>query len=171
MSAGVVVLRRIYDTIGVIEKTTACLLLCAMGVVVFLQFFTRYVLNDSIGWTEEVARYLMIGTSFWGATLAVRHGTQLRIEMLDKIAGTRVAGLIERFIILPANIACFSWMTFYGYELASRTRRSMTMIDLPLTVLYWPVVIAFGLMVLHSLVHLFTGTPKQELPEIEGSAA
>lgn len=57
-------LRRIYDTMGIIEKSTAVLLLCAMGVVVFLQVFTRYVLNDSIGWTEEVARYLMIGLRF-----------------------------------------------------------------------------------------------------------
>ena len=156
--------KKIYAVIGVVEKTAAVLLLCGMGVVVFLQFFTRYVMNDSIGWTEEVARYLMIGTSFWGASLAVRHGTQLRIEMLDKMVGPRIAALIERFTILPANLVCFGWMAFYGYELASRTRRSMTMIDLPLTVLYWPVVFAFSLMFLHSLVHVFTGTPKQEMP-------
>lgn len=43
----------------------------------------------------------------------------------------------------------------------------MTMIDLPLTVLYWPVVIAFGLMFLHTAVHVFIGTPKRELTEIE----
>jgi hypothetical protein len=28
--------------------------------VVTLQFFTRYVLNNSLGWTEEIARYLLI---------------------------------------------------------------------------------------------------------------
>ncbi len=164
------VLRRIYDAIGVVEKSMAVLLLCAMGVIVFLQFFTRYVMNDSIGWTEEIARYLMIGTSFWGAALAVRHGTQLRIEMLEKAIGPRIAKWIERFIILPANLICFSWLAFYGYELASRTRRSMTMIDLPLTVLYWPVVVAFGLMALHTAVHVFSGTPKTEFSEIDGAS-
>ena len=32
-----------------------------LGGVVFYQFFTRYVLNDSAAWTEEIARYLLIG--------------------------------------------------------------------------------------------------------------
>lgn len=160
-------LRRAYYAIGVIEKTAAVMLLCSMGVIVFLQFFTRYVMNDSIGWTEEVARYLMIATSFWGAALAVRHGTQLQIEMLGKACGSRIAALIERFIILPANLACFSWLCVYGYDLASRTSRSMTMINLPITVLYWPIVMAFGLMLLHTMVQIFTGRPNLNVPEIE----
>ena len=39
-----------------------------LGVTVFYQFFTRYVLNDSAAWTEEIARYLLIATVFTGAT-------------------------------------------------------------------------------------------------------
>src|SRR4051794_11995797 len=38
-------------------------LLCG---VVFLQFFTRYALNDSASWTEEIARYLLIFVVFLG---------------------------------------------------------------------------------------------------------
>ena len=32
-----------------------------LGLTVFYQFFTRYVMNDSAAWTEEIARYLLIG--------------------------------------------------------------------------------------------------------------
>ncbi len=163
-------LARAYHLLGLAEKAAAIALLAALALVVFLQFFTRYVLNDSLGWTEEIARYLLIATSFLGAALSVRHGTQLRIELFEKWFGRRAADLAERFVILPVSIAAFSWLTFYGYELASRTRRSMTMIDLPLTVLYWPVVFMFALMAFHSFVHVFTGTPRHDISDIEGYA-
>jgi len=39
--------------------------------VVFVQFITRYVFNDSASWAEEIARYLLIGTVFVGATIGV----------------------------------------------------------------------------------------------------
>ena len=45
-----------------------------LGVTVFYQFFTRYVLNDSAAWTEEIARYLLIGTVFVGAAIGVEIG-------------------------------------------------------------------------------------------------
>ena len=39
----------------------------ALAAIVFSQFFTRYVLNDSAAWTEEIARYLLIAIVFIGA--------------------------------------------------------------------------------------------------------
>ena len=39
-----------------IEDWAGLVLLWVLGVLVFTQFFSRYALNDSISWTEEVAR-------------------------------------------------------------------------------------------------------------------
>ena len=46
--------------------------LWSLAIIVFLQFFTRYVLNDSFGWTEEAARYFLIGTTFVGGGMVCR---------------------------------------------------------------------------------------------------
>ncbi len=43
-----------------------------MAGLVFLQFFTRYVLNDSLAWTEEVASYALVVVVFLGASMCVR---------------------------------------------------------------------------------------------------
>src|SRR5258708_12409558 len=49
-----------------------------LAVVVFYQVFTRYVLNDAAGWTEEIARYLLIAVTFLGGAMAVRRGTHIQ---------------------------------------------------------------------------------------------
>ena len=57
-----------------LEDWPAFLVFWGLTVIVFLQFFTRYVLNDSFGWTEEAARYFLIGTTFVGGSASVAFG-------------------------------------------------------------------------------------------------
>src|SRR5207245_5510697 len=49
-----------------------------LAVVVFYQVFTRYVLNDAAGWTEEIARYLLVAVTFLFGAMAVRRGTHIQ---------------------------------------------------------------------------------------------
>ena len=58
------------DLSGIIaEGWIALALFWALGLTVFYQFVTRYVMNDSAAWTEEVARYQLIGVVFIGAAM------------------------------------------------------------------------------------------------------
>src|SRR5947208_12346330 len=47
---------------------------------IFYQFITRYVFNDSASWTEEIARYLLIGVVFVGATIGVAKNSQIQVD-------------------------------------------------------------------------------------------
>ena len=57
----------------------------------FTQFFTRYVLNDSASWTEEIARYLLIGTVFVGAAIGVAKNNHIQVDLLYRYLPPRVA--------------------------------------------------------------------------------
>ena len=46
------------------------------------QFFTRYVLNNSASWTEEIARYLLVGTVFVGAGIGVAKNNHIQVDLL-----------------------------------------------------------------------------------------
>jgi TRAP-type C4-dicarboxylate transport system permease small subunit len=59
----------------------AGLLLIAMLVVVILQIVFRYVLNDSLIWTEELAKTMMVWTALLVAPWAYRAGANIRIEL------------------------------------------------------------------------------------------
>ena len=51
----------------------------------FYQFVTRYVMNDSAAWTEEVARYLLIGVVFIGAAIGVAKNNQIQVDFFYRL--------------------------------------------------------------------------------------
>ena len=71
----------VVDLSGTPVEAWVALALCwALGLTVFYQFFTRYVLNNSASWTEEIARYLLIGTVFVGATIGVAKNNHIQVD-------------------------------------------------------------------------------------------
>lgn len=55
-------------------------LLTALLLVVGAQIFARYVLNHSLFWSEELARYLFIYLVFLGAAIVLRREGHIRVS-------------------------------------------------------------------------------------------
>jgi tripartite ATP-independent transporter DctM subunit len=60
----------------------AGLLIGAITVLVTVQVFARYVLNNTPPWSEELCRYLFIWVSFLGACVATRRAAHLGVDSL-----------------------------------------------------------------------------------------
>lgn len=56
------------------------------------QVFTRYVLNNSLPWTEELARYSFMYVNILGAVICVRRKTNARVTAILEAVGVK-AGL------------------------------------------------------------------------------
>ena len=56
-----------------------------LGLIVFYQFFTRYALNDSAAWTEEIARYFLVVTVFVGAAVSVRKNNHIQVDFFYRV--------------------------------------------------------------------------------------
>src|SRR5882672_4494450 len=67
------------------EDWIAFVLFWGLAFIVFLQFFTRYVLNDSLAWTEEIARYGLIWVVFVGGIMVTRRNTHIAVELLSNV--------------------------------------------------------------------------------------
>jgi TRAP-type C4-dicarboxylate transport system permease small subunit len=138
-----------------------------LAIVVFLQFFTRYVLNDSLAWTEEVARYLLILVCFLGSITAARRGSHIMIEFFIRSARPALA----KAIAVTAELITFLFygtMTWIGIELTQKTRQKMISLPIPKAWIYTICVISLGLMTYYSAIWLWRKfrAPAEKIPEI-----
>ena len=68
-----------------LEDWLAFAIFWGLAFIVFLQFFTRYVLNDSLSWTEEIARYGLMWIVFIGGAMVTRRNTHIAVELLSNV--------------------------------------------------------------------------------------
>lgn len=68
--------------------------------LVFLQVVMRRVFNNSLYWSEELARYLYVWQTWLGVSYAARNGTHLRITMLKDRLPAGMQKILELFVTL-----------------------------------------------------------------------
>ena len=141
-----------------------------LGATVFYQFFTRYVLNDSAAWTEEIARYLLIAVVFTGATIGVIKNNHIQVDFFYKFMPRPLARGMATVvdIVRIAFFAAAAVLTMMMMlKLGSNSR--MTMVDLPMNWVYGVCLLGFAAMAVRSvqvaLLHRRRGYSVLERPE------
>ncbi|CAB3812626.1 TRAP transporter small permease [Achromobacter sp. K91] len=101
-----------------------------MALLVFLQFFSRYVLNDSYAWTEELAVYCLIGVVFIGSAMCVRACRHIQVDFLYRYLPRPVGRTLATIIDLLRT-------AFFGYAVWLTYRYIALVGDEPMTTLFW----------------------------------
>ncbi len=107
-----------------------------LGATVFYQFFTRYVLNDSAAWTEEIARYLLIGVVFVGACVGVSKNNHIQVDFFYKFMPPKVARLMATGVDLMRVVFFIAFAVLTLMMMLRLRNTRMTMIDLPMNLVY-----------------------------------
>jgi len=107
-----------------------------LGLCVFYQFFTRYALNDSAAWTEEISRYLLIVTVFMGIAAATRRTRHIHVDFLYRLIPAK-AGRMMSTLIDGLRIGFFAIAVVLTIQMMTRmTALKMTIIELPMNIIY-----------------------------------
>lgn len=66
-----------------LEEVLLALLLAGIAFVVLFQVVARYVFNSPLGWSDELARYFLIWSTFLSASYCVRHRISIKIDQFQ----------------------------------------------------------------------------------------
>jgi TRAP-type C4-dicarboxylate transport system permease small subunit len=161
----------VVDLSGTIAEGWAALaLFWLLGATVLYQFITRYVLNDSAAWTEEVARYMLIGVVFIGAAIGVRKNNHIQVDFFYRHMPAMMGRWLSRLVdvLRIAFFVAAAVMTVQMMlKIGGNTR--MTVIDAPMNIVYGVCCIGFIAMAWRSLqvarLHWARGYSVLERPE------
>jgi TRAP-type C4-dicarboxylate transport system permease small subunit len=107
-----------------------------LGVCVFYQFFTRYALNDSAAWTEEISRYLLIATVYVGIAAATRRTRHIHVDFLYRLIPAK-AGRALSTVIDAGRIVFFAVAVVLTIQMMTRmTYMKMTIVELPMNIVF-----------------------------------
>ncbi|MEP0521332.1 MAG: TRAP transporter small permease [Hyphomicrobiales bacterium] len=136
------------------------LLVALIAIVVAAGVFWRYVLNDSLSWTEEVSRYLLIWLAAIGSIVAMHRRELVAIDLLpDALSsgGRRALRVLISLIVIGTSTV----VAFYGWSLAVNAwGQSASTFPMPLFFVTAAIPVAAGAYVLMALEQALTETTK-----------
>lgn len=122
-----------------------------------LQVVTRFVFNDSLTWTEELARFSFIWVSFLGAALCVEQDSHARISILsDALPKVLQSALYYAGHVIV--IICSGVMIWQGVKLLDTVSvQTSPMLGIPMSVFYGAAPVGAVLMAIYSLLKILRG--------------
>ncbi len=125
-----------------------------MSAVVAVQVFSRYVLNHSLFWSEELARYLLVWLTFLGASVAYRRNLHPGIDIVVVRIPVSFQRGISIFIHLVSMIL-FGIMIFYGAQFSYFVRLQISpAMDLPKWIVFCIIPLSGLIFMIHSVTFL-----------------
>jgi TRAP-type C4-dicarboxylate transport system permease small subunit len=138
------------------EDWLAFAIFWSLAFIVFLQFFTRYVLNDSLSWTEEIARYGLMWIVFIGGAMVTRRNSHIAVELL---ANVMKPGPLRSALLALVDLIKLAFIGLLAYVSVTITERMdmqrMTVFDLPMSYVYAGVAFGCFLMLIRQIQNVW----------------
>ena len=156
------------------EDWVAFALFWALAGIVFYQVFTRYVLENPAGWTEEIARYFLVAVVFVGAAMSVRRNNHIQVDFVYRLIPSAL-GRVMSLAVDVFRCAFLGYCVWLSWLLIQRIGSSrMAIVDLPMGWVFGAMMFGFTMMTWRALGvawrHWKQGYSALERPELEGEA-
>lgn len=136
-----------------LEEYIMVVMVVVMTTLIMVQVIMRYVFNNSLAWTEEMARYLFLWSIWLGASYGVKTKGHVRLTVLTSRLSEKAQNII-------GVIVYFIWLLFViflvvkGYELVGKlivSGQTSTALHLPMWIAYASVPVGCTLMTIRMI--------------------
>jgi TRAP-type C4-dicarboxylate transport system permease small subunit len=104
-------------------ENVTVLLLTVMFASFIVQIFWRYVLNNPVGWSEEVVITMWMWTILWGAAFVLRESDEIRFDIVYSAVSKRtrhvfaiISGSVLVVLYLISLPAAYAYVSFMRVE-------------------------------------------------------
>ncbi|WP_306119811.1 MULTISPECIES: TRAP transporter small permease [unclassified Roseitalea] len=136
------------------EETLAVVALCVVVVAVSYGVITRHVTQTPATWATELASLSFTWVVFLGAAGAMRRHMHVSVDAITRILPRAVAGPLAWLadLLVLAFLAYTLWLAF-GIMIDANERPS-PVLRISFTWVYLAVVLSFGSMLVHHVLHM-----------------
>lgn len=124
-------------------------LLAGMVLVTTMQIICR-VFFDALTWSEEVARYLLVWSTFIGAGCVYKKGGHISVLIAQELLPKKLRKLVQVLVHLLCG-AFFAIAVYYGFRYMSLQGRQLSAaLRIPMRLMYMAIPVGGGVMLLHA---------------------
>lgn len=143
-------LSRLSDLADWVMSRLVFLAVTALTLTITLQIAAR-IFFDALPWTEELSRYLLVFSTFGGASLAYKRGNHIAVTFLVGLTRGRLRELlgavVQLFCLFFFAIAIRSSVQLITMQIY----QTSPALGLPMRLVYLALPFGFGTMALHAL--------------------
>lgn len=149
--------------IDCIENVAMVILMTVATIVAIIQVIARYVFSSSLYWSEETILYALISMSFIAASMGIRYGAHISVELINTIPSQKIRKFFNCVTLLLGVVFAIS-ILYYGSNLFIRTNNMNQLspaMQIPVAYIYLIIPISGAFMLLryiNALICLFKNT-------------
>lgn len=130
-----------------LEMSICIVLMSTMSLLLAVQVFMRYVMQASLSWSEELARYIFIWLIYLGISYGAKIMKHIKIEASLAIFPKK----IQPYIVILGDLIFFGFATYIcyvGYYIVQKQvfiGQTSTATGIPMWLVYSAPMVGFGL--------------------------
>ena len=125
-------------------------MLGAMVIITGAQIICRTWFT-ALSWSDEVTRYLLIWSTFLGATVVYRHNGHISVTLLQDAVKPAIAKVL-RVLVHAICFALFAVLFYYSTLYCLKLKKTATALPIKMKYIYSCIPVSMVIMMIHSLL-------------------